>query len=85
MDQAVMKCAHFYHIPINVTSFKLSVFWLSDTEGRINKLMFSDSVSLAFKTRLTSVTCFCSDVTKVNFKHGARDGKHDDASSRNVT
>ena len=53
----------FYYIPINDTSFELSVFWLSDTESRINELRFSDSVSLSFKTRLTSVTCFCVDVT----------------------
>ena len=59
-----------YYIPINDTSFELSVFWLSDTESRINALRFSDSVSLSFKTRLTLVTCFCGDVCKVNFKHG---------------
>ena len=51
-----------YYIPINDTSFELSVFWLSDTESRINELRFSDSVSLSFKTRLTSVTCFYGDV-----------------------
>ena len=50
-------------IPINDISFEQSVFWLSDTESRINKLRFSDSVSLAFKTRLKSVSCFCGDVT----------------------
>ena len=54
----------FYFIPtINDTSFKLSVFWLSDTENRIKELRFSNSVSLSFKTRLTSVSCFCSDAT----------------------
>ena len=53
----------FYYIPINDTSFELSVFWPSDTENWINKLRFSDSISLSFKTRLTSVTCFCGDVT----------------------
>ena len=47
----------FYHIPINDTAFKLSVFWPSDTESRINELRFSYSVPLFFKTRLTSVTC----------------------------
>ena len=46
-----------YYIPINDTSFELSVFWSSDTESRINKLRFSDSVSLSFKARLTSITC----------------------------
>ena len=51
------------YIPINDTSFELSVFWLSDTESRINDLKFSDSVLLSFKTRLTSVTCFYGDVT----------------------
>ena len=48
----------FYYIPINDTSFELSVVWPSDIEGRINELRFSDYVSLSFKTRLTSVTCF---------------------------
>ena len=31
------------------------------SENRIYELRFSDSVSLSFKTRLTSVTCFCGD------------------------
>ena len=48
-----------YYIPITDTTFELSVFWPSDTESRINKLRFSESISLSFKTRLTSVTCFC--------------------------
>ena len=48
--------------PINDTTFELSVFWPSDTESRINELRFSESVSLSFKTRLTSFTCFCGDV-----------------------
>ena len=52
-----------YYIPINDTSFELSVFWLSDTEKRINELRFSDSVSLSFKTRLMSVSCFFGEVT----------------------
>ena len=52
----------FYYIPIHDTSFELSVFWPSDTESQINELRFSDSISLSFKTRLTSVTCFCSNV-----------------------
>ena len=37
------------YIPINDTSFELSVFWLSDTESQIIELRFSDSVSLSFK------------------------------------
>ena len=41
-----------YYIPINDTSFELSVFWPSDTESWINELRFSDSISLSFKTRL---------------------------------
>ena len=53
----------FYYIPTNDTSFELSVFWPSDTENRINELRFSDSVSLSFKKRLTSVSCFCGDAT----------------------
>ena len=58
----MLKCAMLgaFTVPINDTSFELSVFWLSDTESRINELRFSDSASLSFKTRLTSVTC--SDV-----------------------
>ena len=51
----------FLYKPINDTSFELSVFWLSDTENRINELRFSGSISLSFKTRLTSVSCFCGD------------------------
>ena len=69
----------FYFIPINDTSFKLSVFWLSDTENRINELRFSNFVSLSFKSRLTSVT-----LRKVIFKHGTRGGKYDDVTSRNA-
>ena len=54
---------YYYYIPINDTSFELSVFWLSDAESRINKLRFSDLVSLSFKTRLTLVSCICGEVT----------------------
>ena len=54
---------NIYYLPINDATFQLFVFWPSDTEMRINEPRFSDSVSLSFKTRLTSVTCFCSDVT----------------------
>ena len=54
---------YIYYIPVNDTMFNLSVFWPSDTERRINELRFSDSILLSFKTRLTSVTCFCEDVT----------------------
>ena len=52
----------FYYIPITDTTLELSVFWPSDTESRINELRFSESISLSFKTRLTSVTCFFGDV-----------------------
>ena len=52
-----------YYIPITDRTLELSVFWPSDTESRINELRFSESISLSFKTRLTSVTCFCGDVT----------------------
>ena len=54
--------SNVYYIPINDTTLELSVFWPSDTENRINELRFSESISLPFKTRLTSVTCFCGDV-----------------------
>ena len=43
-----------------------------------NELRFSESVSLSFKRRLTSDTCFAVTLRKVNFKHGTRDGKYDD-------
>ena len=49
-----------YHIPINDTSFELSVFWPSYTESRINPLRFSESISLSFKTRLTLGTCLAA-------------------------
>ena len=52
-----------YYIPRNDRAFELSVFWLSDTESRINELRFSDSISLPFKMRHTLVTCFSGDVT----------------------
>ena len=56
------KCSYeiimLYYILINDTKFELSFFWPSDTESRINELRFSEFVSLSFKTRLTSVTCF---------------------------
>ena len=54
--------AHYY-IPIHDTNLELSVFGPSDKARRINELRFSESISLPFKTRLTSVTCFCGDVT----------------------
>ena len=50
-------------MPINDTSFELTVFWPSDTESQINELRFSDSISLSFKMRLTLVTFFSGDVT----------------------
>ena len=52
-----------YYIPITDTTLELSIFWPSDTESRINELRFSESIPLSFKTRLTSVTCFCGDLT----------------------
>ena len=54
-----------YYIPVNDTTSELSVFWSSDTESWINELMFSDSVSLSFKTRLKSVSRFCGDITQI--------------------
>ena len=52
----------FYYILITDTTLELSVFWPSDTESQINELRFSECISLSFKTRLMSVTCFCGDV-----------------------
>ena len=74
-----------YYIPINDTTFELPVFWPSNIESRINELRFSDSISLSFKTRLTSVTCLAATLCQVNLKHGTRERKHDDVTSRNVT
>ena len=74
-----------YYIPITDTTLELSVIWQSDRESRTNELMFSESISLSFKTRLTSVTCFSATLRKVNCEHGTRDGKHVDVTSRNVT
>ena len=76
----------FYYIPINDTSFELSVFWPSDTEIRFNELRFSESISLSFKTRLKLVTCFCGNVTYSKFQAwNQRRKKHDDIMSRNDT
>ena len=61
--QTMYECKTLNHIPITNTTLELSVFWSSNTESRINELRFSESISLSFKTRLTSVTCFCGDVT----------------------
>ena len=79
------KNNQIYYLPINNSSFELSVFWLSDTECMINELRFSDSVSLSFKTRLTSVSCFAATLRKVNFQAWNQRWKHDDMKSRNVT
>ena len=62
LDQARQNIGPYY-IPITDTTLELSVIWQSDTESRINEQRFSVSISLSFKTRLTSVTCFCGDVT----------------------
>ena len=60
----IFKSKHIHlFLPVNDTMFNLSFFWPSDTERRINELRFSDSILLSFKMRLTSVTCFCEDVT----------------------
>ena len=63
LNNSKCSCTFIYFIPINDTTFELSVFWPADTENRINELRFSDSISLSFKTRLMLVTCFCGDVT----------------------
>ena len=51
-----------YYIPTTDTTLELSLFWPSDAESRINELRFSESISLSFKMRLTSITCFRVDV-----------------------
>ena len=76
---------YIYYIPINDTTLELSVFWPSDTENRINELRFSESISLSFKTRLTSVTCFCGDVTWSKFHAWNQRRKHDDVTSYYMT
>ena len=50
MVKSVNPDQTFYYIPINDTTFELSVFWPSDTDSWINELRFSGSVSLSFKT-----------------------------------
>ena len=62
-DGGLKYALTLYYIPITDTTLELSVFWPSGTESRINELRFSESISLSFKTRLTSVTCFCGEVT----------------------
>ena len=74
-----------YHKPINDTMFELSAFEPSHTESHINEIRFSDFISLSFKTRLTWVTCFAARLHQINFKHGTRDGTHDDVASINET
>ena len=59
LNKLLKRCDNsLYYIPINDMTLELSVFWPSDTESRINKLRFSESMSLFFKTKLMSVTCF---------------------------
>ena len=72
----------FYYIPINDTYSELSVFWPSGTEIRINELRLSDSVSLSFKLKLTSVSCFCGNIMENKFQ--AWNQRHDDLTSRNI-
>ena len=75
-----------YYIPITDTTLELSVFWPSDTESRINELRFSESISLSFKTKANvRLPAFVATLGKGNGKHGTRDGKHFDVTSRNVT
>ena len=50
------KDSLIYYIPITDMTLELSVFWPSDTESRITELRFSESISLSFKSRLTSVS-----------------------------
>ena len=45
-----------YYIHITDMTLELSVFWPSDTESQINELRFSESISLSFKMKLSSVT-----------------------------
>ena len=70
-----------YFIPITDTTLELSVFWPSDTESWINKLRFSESISLGYGP----LPAFAAMLRNVNCKHGTRDGKHADLTSRNVT
>ena len=74
-----------YYIPITDTTLELSVFWPSDTESRINELRFSESISLSLKRGLRRLPAFAATLRKVNCKHGTRDGKLVDLTSRNVT
>ena len=55
---------------MNDMYIEMYVFVPSDAGRRINELRFSDSISLSFKIRLTSVTCFCVDVTFLSMEPG---------------
>ena len=70
-------------MPINDTTFELSVFGPFDTESRIKELRFFYHYPLKRGKRRLPV--FEVALRKVNFKHGTRDGKHDDITSRNET
>ena len=48
--------------PINDTTLELSVFSPSDIQSQINEMRIYEFISLLFKTRLTSATCFCGKV-----------------------
>ena len=74
------------YIPILDTPFELSVFWPSDTEIRLNELKFSDSYHYHYLKRGSCrLPVFAATLLKVYFKHGTRDGKHDDVTSRSQT
>ena len=54
MLESFKAIKNLYFIPINDTPFEPYVFCPSDTERHI-KLMFSESVSLSFNTRLMTL------------------------------
>ena len=58
-----------------------SVFWPSDIESRI----FRFRITVLENEAMLVTFFFAMMLCKVNFKHGTREGKHDDVTSRNKT
>ena len=59
------KQPFYYYFPINYTTLELHVFLPSDTEHLI-KLTFSESVSLALKTRLMTLLTMPQETSSVS-------------------
>ena len=58
-----------YYIPINDTTLKLSVFWPSDTESRINELRISEPIHVyhyPLKRGLRRLPTFAATLRKIS-------------------